>query len=76
MRIGRTIIDLDSLTVEDLTAVITEARAIRKRKEKAEELKRRMTELINEAKDNNFDFIDKDYGNVLEPTDFILYDNV
>ena len=75
MRIGRTIIDLDSLNVEDLTAVIDEARKVRARKQKAVNLLKRMNELLNEAKEEGFDFIDKDFGNVLTDHDFELYDN-
>lgn len=75
MRIGRTIIDLDSLNVEDLTAVIDEARKIRARKQKAISLLKRMNELLNEAKEEGFDFIDKDFGNVLTDHDFEMYDN-
>lgn len=75
MRIGRTIIDLDSLTTEDLTMVINEAQRIRKRKEEAESYKLRMHVLLTEAHEAGFDFIDKDFGNVLTPSDFELYDN-
>ena len=75
MRIGRTIIDLDSLTTEDLTMVINEARRIRKRKEQLEEYKLRMHTLLTEAKEAGFDFIDKDFGNVVRPEDLELYDN-
>lgn len=75
MRIGRTIIDLDSMTTEDLTMVINEARRIRKRKEQMEEYKLRMHVLLTEAKEAGFDFIDKDVGNVVRPEDLELYDN-
>lgn len=75
MRIGRTIIDLDSLTTEDLTMVIEEAYRIRKRKQQIEEYKLRMHALLTEAKEAGFDFIDKDFGNVVRPEDLELYDN-
>ena len=75
MRIGRTIIDLDSLTTEDLTMVINEARRIRKRKEQIEEYKLRMHVLLTEAREAGLDFIDKDFGNVIRPEDVSLYDN-
>ncbi len=75
MRIGRTIIDLDSLTTEDLTMVINEARRIRKRKEQLEEYKLRMHVLLTEAREAGFDFIDKDFGNVVRPEDLELHDN-
>lgn len=75
MRIGRTIIDLDSLSIEDLTTVITEARAVRKRKQEAESYRLRMHVLLTEAREAGFDFIDKDFGNVIRPEDVEMYDN-
>lgn len=75
LRIGKTIIDTRDWSADDYTVIINGLRNERARKRKAEELKTRMTELINEAKDNNFEFIFKDFGNVMEPTDFELYDN-
>ena len=75
LRIGRTIIDTVDWSSKDYDVIIRDLRKERARKAKAEELKTRMTELINEAKDNNFDFVDKDFGNILNPNDFELYDN-
>lgn len=75
LRIGRTIIDTADWSSKDYDVIIRDLRKERARKAKAEELKTRMTELINEAKDNNFDFVDKDFGNILNPNDFELYDN-
>ena len=75
LRIGKTIIDTHDWSADDYTVIINGLRNERARKRKAEELKTRITELINEAKYNNFEFIFKDFGNVMEPTDFELYDN-
>lgn len=75
LRIGRTIIDTRDWSVEDYDVIIRDLRKERARKAKAEELKTRMTNLLNDAKEEGFDFIDKDFGNVLTPTDFELYDN-
>ena len=74
MRIGRTIIDVESLSIEDCTTIINEVREIRARKRKAEELTERMKELLTEAKENGFTFIDKDFGQVWTPQDVALYD--
>jgi len=75
MRIGRSIIDLDAMSVEDLTIIIDAARAARKRKQQAANLQGRMSELLNEAHDAGFDFIDKDFGNVIRPVDIEIHDN-
>lgn len=74
MRIGRMVIDTDNMSIEDMETVIREMRAIRARKLKAEELKTRMLELIADAKENGFTFIDKDFGQVWTGNDFTLYD--
>ena len=74
MRIGRMMIDTDNLSIEDMDTIIKELRAIRARKLKAEELKTRMLELIADAKENGFTFIDKDFGQVWTGNDVDLYD--
>ena len=74
MRIGRTIIDTDNMSIEDMDTIIRELRAIRARRLKAEELKNRMVALIAEAKENGFTFIDKDFGQVWTGNDVELYD--
>lgn len=74
MRIGRMMIDTDNLSIEDMDAIIKELRVIRARKLKAEELKTRMLELIADAKENGFTFIDKDFGQVWTGNDVDLYD--
>lgn len=74
MRIGRMMIDTDNLSIEDMDTIIKELRAVRARKLKAEELKSRMLELIADAKENGFTFIDKDFGQVWTGNDVDLYD--
>ena len=75
LRMGRVIIDTREWTLEDYEAVIRDLRKERARKAKAADLQNRMNALIEEAKENNFDFIDKDFGNVIRPEDLALYDN-
>lgn len=74
LRIGRTIIDTCDWSVEDYDAIIRDLRKERARKAKAEELKSQMLELIADAKENGFTFIDKDFGQVWTCNDFELYD--
>lgn len=75
MRIGRTIIDIESLSIEDMRTIEHEIHALRRRREKAENLKGQLLDLINEANAAGFDFIDKDFGNVIRPEDISIYDN-
>ena len=74
MRIGRIVIDTDAMSIEEMDAIIREMRKIRARKLKAAELKNRMLELIADAKENGFTFIDKDFGQVWTGNDVELYD--
>ena len=66
----RTMIDTDSMSINELDAIIKELRAIRARKLKAEELNNRMNELLAEAKENNFIFIN-DYTRQVMPQEYI-----
>ena len=75
MRIGRTIIDIESLSIEDLHTIEREIRELRHRREKAENYKERIAEVLRDAQADGFDFIDKDYGNVIRPEDITVYDN-
>ena len=74
MRIGKIMIDTDSMSIEELTMIITQLRNIRKRKEQAHALEMRMDDLILEAKDNGFTFIDKSTCCALVGQDFTVYD--
>ena len=74
MRIGRIIINTDNMSIEEMDAIIREMRKIRARKLKAKELKNQMLELIADAKENGFTFIDKDFGQVWTGNDVELYD--
>ena len=75
MRIGMKIIDIENLSVEDLTAVIVTARAIRERKRKAEALVNRLHSVVEDAREAGFDFVDKSCGFIFNPNDFALYAN-
>ena len=75
MRIGRTIIDIESMSIEDLRTIEREIHVLRRRKEEAESFRQKMCNLLTEAQEAGFDFIDKDFGNVIRPEDVSLYDN-
>jgi len=74
MRIGRMMIDTDNLSIEDMDTIIKELRVIRARKLKAEELKSRMMELLADAKENGFTFIDQDADQIWVGYDVVVYD--
>lgn len=70
MRIGRIIIDTDNMNVEEMDVIIKELRAIRARKLEAEELNSRMNDLLAEAKEKGFIFIN-DYTGAVLPQEYI-----
>jgi hypothetical protein len=70
MRIGRIIIDTDAMSIEEIDTIIREMRNIRARKLKAEELNSRMNDLLAEAKENNFIFINE-YTEQVLPQEYI-----
>jgi len=74
MRIGKVMIDTDNMSIEELTTLITEFRKIRTRKQMELDFKTRMNELILEAKEHGFTFIDNACGFVREVDDCTLYD--
>jgi hypothetical protein len=74
MRIGRINIDTESISTEELSQIINDLIRIRARKLKAEIYRDSMNELIADAKAAGFTFIDKDFGQVLQENDFVMYD--
>lgn len=70
MRIGKTIIDTDNMSADELAIILRELRDIYAHKLKADELNNRMNELLAEAKENNFIFINDYTGQVL-PQEYI-----
>lgn len=74
MRIGRMMVDTDEMTIDELTILINDLRKIRARKQQIADFINRMDATIREAKEEGLVFLDKDYGNVLEEGDYVLFD--
>jgi len=74
MRIGKIMIDTDSMSEEELKIIINELSTIRARKREEATLRTRMNDLILEAKEKGFTFIDNACGFVREVDDFTLHD--
>lgn len=74
MRIGKIMIDTDSMTTRELSDLITELRTIRARKEYCEDLQQRMSLLLSEAEKNKFAFVDDETGRILDNKSFIVAD--
>ena len=75
MRIGKTMLDLENLTEEDLTTVINEAKRLRSRKADARNLREKLDAMLESAKERNFAICSKYTGEVLKADDWVVYDN-
>lgn len=75
MRIGKTILDLENLTEDDLTEVIKEAKRLRSRKADSRNLHKGLVAILEDAKELNFAICSKYTGEVLEADDWVIYDN-
>lgn len=69
MRIGKTLLELEDLTEEDLTLVINEAKVLRSRKADSRNLKEGFTAMIENAKERDFSICNKYTGEVLVAND-------
>ena len=75
MRIGKTMLDLESLTEDDLSEVIKEAKRLRSRKADARNLREGFSAMLEGAKERNFAICNKYTGEVLKVDDWVIYDN-
>lgn len=75
MRIGNTILDIENLSLEGLETLIKAARRIRVRKEHARDINATLHSLVSGAKEINFSICSKYTGEVLNPDDWVIYDN-
>lgn len=74
MRIGKTMIDTDNMTKDEIGSLIEALEEVHARKTRAESFRNQMNHVIERAKAEGFTFIDKDYGFVREVNDFVLFD--
>ena len=75
VRIGATILDTDSLSAEDIDVIVEDLKQVAARKRKKDWLLKRFTDLIATARNEGFDFVEKDFGNVLTSIDWDIYDH-
>ena len=74
MRIGKTILDTDNMTTDEMKMWIDALRQVRARRIEQENLTAAMNALITEAKEKGFVFLDKSCGFVREVDDFTVFD--
>lgn len=74
VRIGPTVIDTDSMSIEDLDILIKEFRRIRARRQRAASLAKQLEELVATAKEEGFTFIETDFNWFLTGQNYGVYD--
>ena len=75
VRIGATILDTDPLSAEDIDIIVKDLKHVAARKRRKESLLKQFTDLIATARNEGFDFVEKDFGNVLTSIDWDIYDH-
>ena len=75
MRIGKVVIDTDSMSVEELNIIIDELRKVRKRKERMNHYLLTIHDLIENAKEEGFIFLNKDTRYFIGSEDLTIYDD-
>ena len=74
MRIGKILIDTEDMSVEDLDALIKEAKRVRSRKNGAREFYCGFEDLLSGAKDRGYTLCSRYTGEVLKASDWVVYD--
>ena len=74
MRIGKVLIDTEDMSVEDLDALIKEAKRVRSRKNGAREFYCGFEDLLSGAKDRSYTLCSRYTGEVLKASDWVVYD--
>ena len=74
MRIGNVTIDTDEMSIEQMDAIIKEAKRIRSRKNGAREFFCGFEDLLSGAKDRGYTLCSRFTGEVLTARDWVVYD--
>jgi len=76
MKMKNLILDTSDLTFEELDDLIQRLRTARARKGEARARHQNLCSLIENAKDDNLVFCSRHTGEVLNPNDWVVYDNL
>ena len=74
MRIGKVILDTDNMTYEEVDQLVQELREIRKRKCEAKNCKFRMKNMVEEAQEQGFRYINRYTGELFSADEWFVYD--
>lgn len=76
MRIRNLTIDTNDLTIEEIDSFIKELRKTRERKGEARTRHQSLYALVENMKEDRFVFCSKHTGEILNPKDWVVYDNI
>ena len=76
MKMRNLIMDTNDLTLEEVDGLIQELRKVRARKGEARARHQNLCAMVENMKDDNFVFCSKYTGEVLNPNDWVVYDNL
>ena len=75
VRIGGTMINTDIMSADEMDILVDIFSGIAARKRRAEYFTEQLEHLIEDAQSEGFDFVEKDYGNILTAGDWEIVDN-
>lgn len=76
MKMKNLILDTSDLTFEELDDMIQRLRSARARKGEARSYHQSLCALLENAKEDDFVFCNRDTGEILNPNDWVVYDNL
>lgn len=76
MQMRNFIIDTDDLSFEELDDIIKRLRKARERKGEARARYQNLCEMIQHARDDHFTFCSRHTGEVFNPKDWVVYDDL
>lgn len=74
IRLGNVVIDTDAMTADDCDVLVDEFRRLADRKRKRDRLLERFTKLVQNAREEGFEFYDKTFATTITSNDFDIID--
>lgn len=74
MRIGNMILDTDSMTLTEINQLIGKLKEVRNRKDQAHDCRLRMKNVVEEAQERGFCYVNHYTGELFKVNDWWVYD--
>lgn len=76
MKMRNLVVDTSDMTFEELDSLVQQLRSARARKGEARSRHQNLCSLIENAKEDNLVFCSRYTGEILNPSDWVVYDNL